>query len=162
MQVPLDEYLRTSYSPDMEYRDGVLVDRNIGDSTHSRMQAVLASYICEHARAWGVVGYIALTVKVREGWYAISDVCFCGKPGYEAGVMPLLWVEILSAEDRMMDVWRKANELVQNGVPNVWLIDPETLESELWTAHGVEKLADKTLRLPDSPVVIPLADVMKD
>jgi hypothetical protein len=60
----------------------------------------------------------------------------------------------------MPDVWRRAHDLLENGVPNIWIIEPYTLESELWTARGVEKPADKTLRLPDSPIVIPLADVM--
>jgi hypothetical protein len=29
--ISLEEYLHTSYSPDREYRDGVLVERNVGD-----------------------------------------------------------------------------------------------------------------------------------
>jgi len=29
-QVSLEEYLHTSYEPDMEYVDGVLVGRNVG------------------------------------------------------------------------------------------------------------------------------------
>jgi hypothetical protein len=41
----------------------------------------------------------------------------------------------------------------------VWIIDAETLESELRTRAGSEKIADKTLRLPDSPVVVPLLEV---
>ena len=52
-------------------------------------------------------------------------------------------------------------ELVENGVPYVWIIDPITLESELWTAAGVQQVADKTLRLPGSLIVIPLRDVME-
>ncbi len=33
--IPLEEYLRTSYEPDMEYVDGVLVQRNVGKCSHS-------------------------------------------------------------------------------------------------------------------------------
>jgi Uma2 family endonuclease len=62
----------------------------------------------------------------------------------------------------MIDVWQKADELVALGVPYVWIIDPNTLESELRTANGVEKLADKTLRIPNTPIVIPLADVIAE
>ena len=29
--VPLAEYLATAYDPDVEYVDGVLVERNVGD-----------------------------------------------------------------------------------------------------------------------------------
>jgi hypothetical protein len=35
------------------------------------------------------------------------------------------------------------------------------LESELRTAAGVQLVVDKTLRIPDSPIVIPLLDVME-
>jgi Uma2 family endonuclease len=75
---------------------------------------------------------------------------------------PLLWIEILSHDDRMVDVWAKAAELVENGVPYVWIIDPNTLESEVRTAAGMQPVADKTLRLPDSPIVVPLRDVMEE
>jgi hypothetical protein len=63
---------------------------------------------------------------------------------------------VLSHDDRMVDVWRKADELVQDGVSYVWIIDPDTLKSELKTPAGVEAVANKTLRIPDSPIVIPL------
>src|SRR5579859_4154183 len=33
--IPLEEYLHTSYSPDREYRDGVLIERNVGENPHS-------------------------------------------------------------------------------------------------------------------------------
>lgn len=75
---------------------------------------------------------------------------------------PLLWVEILSHDDRMVDVWARAAELVEHGVPYVWIIDPNTLESELRTAAGVQPVPNKTLRLPESPIVIPLGDVMEE
>jgi len=46
---------------------------------------------------------------------------------------PFLWIEILSHDHRILDVWAKAAELVENGVPYVWIIDPNTLWSELRT-----------------------------
>jgi hypothetical protein len=62
----------------------------------------------------------------------------------------------------MVDVWAKADELIELGVPYVWIIDPNTLESELRTANGVEKLADKTLCIPNTSIVIPLLDVVAE
>ena len=108
---------------------------------------------------------MSLRVKVRENWYPIPDVCVYSLPDFEGrypSQPPLLWIEILSHDDRMIDVWGKAKDLVLLGVPYVWIIDPNTLESELWTAAGARQVADKTLRLPDSPIVIPLADVMEE
>ncbi len=161
--LPVAEYLDTSYSPDREYRDGVLVERNVGDKQHARLQAKLTMYLGRHEEQWNIEVYTELRVKVREKWYPIPDVCVYALPDFEGRYPerpPLLWVEILSHDDRMVDVWAKAAELVANGVPFVWIIDPETLESELRTATGVQPVTDKTLRLPDSPIVIPLREVM--
>ena len=41
--VSVEEYLRTSYEPEMEYVDGQLVDRHVGEYDHSLMQAMIAS-----------------------------------------------------------------------------------------------------------------------
>jgi Uma2 family endonuclease len=75
---------------------------------------------------------------------------------------PLLWIEIISDDDKIADVWAKAKELVENGVPYVWVIDPHTLESELWTASGKTGVSDKTLRIPDTDIVIPLREVIEE
>jgi Uma2 family endonuclease len=163
--VSLDEYLNTSYYPDREYRDGVTVERNVGEKAHARLQALLARYIGNRETQWGVEVYTDLRIRIRERWVPLPDVCIYARPGFEGPyptTPPLLWIEILSPDDRMADVWSKAAELIQNGVPYVWIIEPHTLESEFRTAQGVEKPADRTLRLPDSPIVIPLADVIQE
>jgi Uma2 family endonuclease len=161
----LEEYLNTSYSPDREYRDGVLVERNVGDKAHSLLQALLTIYVGRRRKQWNIQVYTELRVKVREKWYPIPDVCVYSLPDFEGRYPsrpPLLWIEILSHDDRMVDVWAKASELVQNGVPYVWIIDPNTLESELRTAAGAEQVTDKTLRVPGTPIVISLPEVMEE
>jgi len=42
--VSLDEYLRTSYDPDCEYVDGEVVERNLGERDHSKLQGALTSW----------------------------------------------------------------------------------------------------------------------
>lgn len=46
------------------------------------------------------------------------------------------------------------------GVDFVWLIDPNTLDSQLCAAAERRWLPDRTLRIPGTPVEIPLAAVM--
>ena len=162
--VSLTEYLSTSYSPDREYRGGLVLERNVGDYEHSLLQGNLTIYIGIRRKTWNVEVFPELRIRVREDWYPIPDVCVYAMPVPKERVPtkpPLLWIEILSPDDRMADVWRKADELVANGVPNVWIIDPETLASELRTASGIKDVPNKTLRLADSPIVIPLLEVME-
>lgn len=161
----VQEYLNTSYSPDKEFRNGELVERNVGDQSHSDLQGLLVTYLNNRKRQWKIRVFPELRVKMRETWYPIPDVCVYPMPGFDGPYPtepPLLWIEILSPDDRMMDVQAKAADLVQSGAPRVWIINPRTLDSELWTAAGQEIVAEKTLRIPHSPIVIPLAEVVQE
>jgi len=161
----VEEYLRTSYSPDREYRDGVLIERSMGDLNHSLVQTKLARYSGNRGKQWKVEVYVELRIRVREDWYPIPDICLYELPAPQEKVpsrMPLLWIEILSDDDRMIDVWDKARQVVECGSPYFWVINPNTLESELRTASGMSLVANQTLTIPDSPIVIPLLEVMAE
>ena len=41
--VPVEEYLRTTYHPDMEYVDGQLLERHVGEQYHSMLQGLVIS-----------------------------------------------------------------------------------------------------------------------
>lgn len=162
MQV--EEYLRISYSPDEEYRDGVLVHRDMGTRSHSKLQAWLLFYLGNHEEQWKTETYASLRVRARQNWYAVPDVCVYELPAPEEEIpsrMPLLWIEILSPDDTMAAVLEKARQVVECGSPYVWIIDPDTLESYLQTTAGLASVPEKTLRLPDGSIVIPLVEVMK-
>jgi Uma2 family endonuclease len=164
--ISLAEYLHTSYSPDREYRDGVLMERNVGTWAHSLLQIALGSYFRRRRKEWNIEVVTELRIRIRKDWYPIADICVYLLPAPEEQVPtrpPFLWIEILSPDDRMPDVWRKANELLANGVPYVWIIDPDTLESQLRMQGGIRiDVPEKTLRLPDFEIVMPLQQVMEE
>ena len=39
MATSIEQYLNTSYHPDREFVDGLVVERNLGELTHGRIQA---------------------------------------------------------------------------------------------------------------------------
>lgn len=163
--ITLEEYLKTSYSPDREFRDGVILERNRGNKGHARLQMKLGAYLNRRRIQWNIDAYTELRVRVRENWYPIPDVCVYPAPEFEGEyptTAPLLWIEILSPDDRMVDVWAKATELVENGVPLVWIIDPNTLESEVRTPEGLQSVHGETLHVPNSPIVIPLREALDE
>jgi Uma2 family endonuclease len=163
--IPVEQYLHTSYHPDREYRDGVVTERNVGDNAHALLQLALGAYLRQRRKQWRIQVYTELRIRARENWYPIPDVCVYPLPAPQErfpSTMPLLWIEILSADDRMVEVWEKARDVVQCGSPYVWIINPNTLESELRTSAGVSQIQDKTFRLPDSPIVVPLLEVMEE
>ena len=45
--VPVEEYLHTAYSPDCDYVDGVVEERNVGEKDHNKAQQELVFYFRE-------------------------------------------------------------------------------------------------------------------
>ena len=163
-QISEEEYLRTSYSPEPEFRDGVLVERGMPGVAHSNLQTGIGCYCRNREEEWNVHVYVELTIRARKGWLPIPDVCIYLPPEPEGNIadrVPFLWIEIVSPSDKLSEVWDKAREAVACGTQYVWTIDPKSLDSDLWTASGRTAIADRTLRIPDSPIVIPLDEVLK-
>jgi Uma2 family endonuclease len=160
-----DQYLHTAYKPDCEYEDGVLIERNVGTRDHSRLQAALAAYFFNRRTEWNIHVYTEQRFQRRIGKYMIPDICVIQGPEPQEQVFvlpPLLWIEILSPEDRPIRVNRKVREALDFGTPYVWVIDPESLESELHTAEGHWALDDGVLRIPGSGIEVPLNKLYGD
>jgi Uma2 family endonuclease len=75
---------------------------------------------------------------------------------------PLVWIEILSPEDRPIRVNEKIRELREFGVVNLWIVDPETLEAEINTPWGSSKVENGVLRVAGTPVEVPLHSLEND
>jgi Uma2 family endonuclease len=71
-RVSLEEYLRTSYDPDVEFVDGVLVERNMGDWLHSSIQSnILVALRRKYSHLKVVAELRSKTAATR---YRIPDV----------------------------------------------------------------------------------------
>ena len=65
--VSLEEYLNTSYDPDVEYVDGELVERNVGDWLHAFpmsacCQHLLKQAVCSNLPSWPLKFFRKTTV----------------------------------------------------------------------------------------------------
>jgi Uma2 family endonuclease len=160
-----EAYLASHYEPDCEFEDGVLIERHVGTEKHSWLQAALAAYIFRRRKAWGINVYTEQRSRVRSGKYKLPDVCIVEGPRPQTPIFeqpPLVAIEILSPEDRPLRVDQTIAEWLEFGVGYVWVIDPETLESVLHTGRGRITVVDATLRVPTTPIVIPLVDLEND
>src|SRR5256885_723484 len=150
-----EEYLHTSYQPDCGFEDGVLIERNLGTKDHSRLQGALIAYFYARRKSWNIHVFPELRIRIRAGKYLIPDICVVSGPEPPDQVFqtpPLIVIEILSPEDRTIRVNQKVKQWRECGVPYVWVIDPETCESELHDRRGVPVLADGVLRIPQTPI----------
>ncbi|MBV9745946.1 MAG: Uma2 family endonuclease, partial [Acidobacteriia bacterium] len=116
-------------------------------------------------KLWGIHVFPEQRVRIRRGKYMIPDLCVIAGERPTEPIFtspPLLWVEILSPEDRPLRVDRKVRQILEFGVPYVWVIDPETLESDLHTASGSRALEDGVLRIGGTPIEVPLRALDED
>jgi Uma2 family endonuclease len=159
------EYLRTSYTPDCEFEDGVLIERNLGTKDHSRLQGLLIGYFLRRRRSWQIHVFPEVRIRTRKSKYLIPDICIVAGEEPPEQIFerpPLIVIEILSPEDRMIRANEKIRQWREFGVPYVWVIDPETLESELHDEGGSVKLEDGVLRIPNTPLEVPLRQLDED
>ena len=156
-----EEYLNTSYEPDCEYEDGVLIERNVGQESHSRLQGDLIVYFSQHRQAWKIRVYPEYRVKCRNGKYMIPDVCVVSASVPRDPVLkvpPLLWIEILSPEDRMSRMEAKVDEILEFGVPHIWVLDPRLGKAWLYTKAGRGDAVD-FLTISNPNITVKLAAV---
>lgn len=163
--VPLEEYMTRAYEPDVDYDDGVLIERNVGKRKHSLMQAEFAGYLYVHKKRWGIRVYVEQRIEVAPRAFCVADICATLASAPEEDVLitpPLFTIEILSPDDKFADVKRKAGKYVEMGVPYVWSVDPET--GQCWrhdTQGSMTAVPDSILRVNDTPIEIPVAELMR-
>ncbi|MBZ5728406.1 MAG: Uma2 family endonuclease [Acidobacteriia bacterium] len=122
--VPVEEYLNTSYEPDLEYVDGVLVERNMGDWLHALIQSNVLFALRRRYPHLKVVA--ELRSRVTETRYRLPDVSVLLAAPTTKYLLDaaFLVVEVLSEGDVMSAVIEKLKEYARKGIPNIWLIDP--------------------------------------
>ena len=109
--------------------------------------------------------YTGQRARVRAGKYKLPDVCIVEGPRPTTPIFeqpPLVAIEFISPEDRPLRVDRTIAEWLEFGVGYVWVVDPETLESILYTAKGRVSVTDATLRVPGTPIAIPLRQLEEE
>jgi Uma2 family endonuclease len=159
------EYLVTVYEPDREYSDGEVIERNMGEQDHSWLQSALTAYFFRRRRKWSIEVYTEQRVRIGPGRYMIPDICVIPAPRPPEKIFttpPLLWIEILSPEDRPIRVNEKIRQLLDFGVRAIWVIDPETLEAEIHTPAQSRSVDDAVLRVEGTPIEVPLRGLEED
>lgn len=161
--VPLSEYLDTSYRPDCEFLDGEILERNVGEWDHSRLQMLLSFYLCGREKQWGIVVIPEQRVQVKPTRFRIPDITvLTATPPPGTRILrtpPFLCIEILSPEDRMTEMQRRISDYLEFGVQYVWLINPHNRQSFTYTKNRVEEVKDGILRTENPALEVPLADL---
>ena len=160
--IPVKEYLATSYRPDREYIDGAVLERNLGEHGHSRLQINLGSFLRAREKQWGIHVVTEQRVQVRPTRFRVPDVCVTRSDAPIEEIFthpPALAIEILSPDDRMSEMLERIHDYLSFGVPCVWLLDPRTRGAFVYTAAGMQEVKDGVLRTADPEMTVSLAEL---
>src|ERR1035438_5631616 len=102
--ISVAEYLNASFSPDREYIDGQVVERNLGEKTHSGIQRNLIMFLGNRSKELGIRVYPEQRVQVSATRFRIPDVTVVKTSQAQDEIFrlpPHLCIVILSREDTM-------------------------------------------------------------
>jgi len=163
--IPVSEYLKTSYRPDCDFVDGVVKERNMGESPHAAIQNLFGTVFSNHRKLWGIRALTEQRVQVSGKNYRVADVCVVrlgNPPGPIIAEAPLICIEILSDGQSLLDMRERVDDYVAMGVANIWLFDP--IKRRAWTAdaNGFHELLTNEFAVAETPIRIPLAGMYQE
>lgn len=159
------EYLRTSWSPDREFVDGRIEERNLGEKEHSIIQRYLTVLFAIKRAEWGVEVFPELRTQTKARNFRVPDVLVVrAEEKFERYVTqpPLIAIEVLSPEDTMTAMRAKAAEYRQFGVENIWIVDPEARIAFRYTDGSLEEVNSGELVVPGTPIRVVLSEMFAE
>jgi Uma2 family endonuclease len=165
--VSLEEYLNTSYEPDMEFVEGALVEPNVGTLRHSRLQRIVTSYLQRFHQSHRLEACPAVRLRVGPQRHRIPDVLALEEPYQEGNVVtdvPVITVEIKSPQDTFDAIVDKCFEYESLGVRNILVMDPDHRRAWLFEQNNLRLLpgASVQLRLTQSTIDFPFAEMFAE
>jgi Uma2 family endonuclease len=157
--VSIEEYLRTSYDPDVEYVDGYLKEKPVVFSVHGSIQSLLSAWFDRHEEEWNIRVGVEVRVRVAPNRVRLPDVTvdqvrFWPETLVEA---PLLVIEVLSPSDTYSETKRRIGDYLAMGIKTVWVIDPETRKGEI--CGESPQVGVTRLTVAGSPVYVDLEQI---
>src|ERR1039458_6508242 len=104
LAVPVSDYLHSSHSPDCDYVEGELQERNVGELDHAEVQTALAHWFRSHDKEWNIRAFTELRMRISPALCRIADVCLISRGEPTDQVLqrpPIAVIEVLSPEDRI-------------------------------------------------------------
>ena len=159
------EYLRTTWSPDREFVDGRIEERNLGEKEHSIIQRYLTGLFWIKRNEWSVEVFPELRTQTKATRFRVPDVLvtrtgdeferYITKP-------PLIAIEILSPEDTLAAMRDKAAEYRSFGIEQIWIIDPEPRMVYRYTGTGLEEVKTGELNVPGTLIHIVFSEMFAE
>jgi len=160
--MPVEEYLRMSFEgPEPEYLDGELLERNLGDDSHSAAQGNLIGIFHPLNKKFRIHIRPEIHMRLAATRIRVADLAiFLEKPAERIPASPpYVVIEIVSPGDRYVEIHDKLAEYRAWGIKNIWLIDPASCTFSLYDTAGLREVP--VLELPQFDFTIQKSDVFE-
>lgn len=160
--IPVGEYLGSVYRPDVDYVDGVLEARNVGEFDHADLQKSILLLLAAQEHVGGFRAMPELRVQVGPMRFRVPDVCVLRKDAAREQIIrtaPILCVEILSPRDALQRMRTRCGDYLAMGVPAVWILDPATRTAYVLDGSGMRELREGSLRVEGTAVEVGVGEV---
>jgi Uma2 family endonuclease len=157
----MEEYLRTSYKPDVDFVAGEIQERHLGEYEHARLQTLIAVMFATRESQWKISTVVEQRIRVSQRSVRICDLAILRADAPRERVTttpPLICIEILSPEDRLSRAKQVLTDYLQMGVQNIWLIDPIYRSAWTFDAAGLHEADPTNLVVRDTPIRLDLTE----
>jgi len=164
MNTTIEEYLNTSYHPEREFVDGQIVERNVGENTHSRIQAALIVFFHSRSKLWGIEVYPGVRVQISPTRIRVPDVTVIYRSQEQGEIFtapPHLCIEVLSPQDKVDYMFEKIDDYLNFGVPYVWIINPRLRKGYIATKAGMVEAESGVLTTSDPDIRVPVSEIFE-
>ena len=154
--VSVDEYLNTSYEPDVEYVDGVLVEKGMPTIAHNFLGRLLLFWFAQYEAPFRfTVMYDVRTQIIERHRYRLPDIMLCPEPlpkGSLVNVVPWAVIEIVSPDDTIHKTRARFLDYSHLGVRHVLQMDPEDHVAHRFDNGSMIQTQFQSLGLPTGEV----------
>jgi len=161
--VPVQDYLRMSFDgPDREYVDGEIRERHLGSKPHSKGQRRLSRFFDNLSDSHSLHPFPDLRVKISDRHYLVADIAvyFGNEPEENVPSDPAeLVVEVVSEDDRQVEILEKLAEFHAWGVKHIWVVDPWTRKLFVYDNSGYHEVP--SFDLPEFGAKISTAEIFR-
>ena len=161
----IEQYLRTSFSPDVDFVDGEIEERHLGEKDHGRLQLIVAAWFLARESSLHVEAVTEQRLLVAADRVRICDVVILDASAPDEQVTltpPLICIEIMSPEDRISRAIKVLEDYRAMGVANIWLLDPQERLAYTFGAGGLKQQEDLVLRVTDSEIALDVNTLFAD
>ena len=160
--ISVSEYLNTAYRPDVDYVEGAIQERNLGERDHGKLQLFFAVLFDKRRRDWNLEVIPELRVQIRENRFRVPDICILSMDAPREQIIrtpPVLCIEILSPADTIHRMRERVRDFLDMGVREVWLVDPLSRAVILCSGSTMVEQTVGSLLLSGTPISIPISEI---